>query len=90
MSRVIQNSTLASLFLCQTQFVEPDIFPATVYRDATIDDDKNYYGGNRANLVDWHSDISFELQPAGTTFFFILEQVIIPQICLLGYLIHPP
>lgn len=28
---------------------------------------------NRTNLVQWHSDVSYELQPPGTTFFFVLE-----------------
>ncbi|CAH2352625.1 alpha-ketoglutarate-dependent sulfonate dioxygenase [[Candida] railenensis] len=28
---------------------------------------------NRTNLVQWHSDVTYELQPPGTTFFGILE-----------------
>lgn len=28
---------------------------------------------NRTNLIQWHSDVSYELQPPGTTFFGILE-----------------
>lgn len=28
---------------------------------------------NRTNLVQWHSDVSYELQPPGTTFFSVIE-----------------
>ncbi|KAK6463002.1 oxidoreductase activity protein [Scheffersomyces coipomensis] len=28
---------------------------------------------NRTNLVQWHSDVSYELQPPGTTFFTVVE-----------------
>ncbi|KAF8154907.1 hypothetical protein B0H34DRAFT_660634, partial [Crassisporium funariophilum] len=45
-----------------------------VYRDAKHDRFKEYSGANRANNVSWHSDVSYELQPPGTTFFFILDQ----------------
>ncbi|THV02052.1 taurine catabolism dioxygenase, partial [Dendrothele bispora CBS 962.96] len=45
-----------------------------VYRDPEHDEFRNYRGGNRANGTSWHSDISYEKQPPGTTFFFILDQ----------------
>lgn len=44
-----------------------------VYRDAT----HNYFkdaSGNRANYTGWHSDVSYEKQTPGTTFFFVLDQ----------------
>ncbi|KAK7451163.1 hypothetical protein VKT23_012494 [Stygiomarasmius scandens] len=33
-----------------------------------------YRGGDRINGTSWHSDVSYEKQPPGTTFFFILDQ----------------
>ncbi|KAF4609938.1 hypothetical protein D9613_010264 [Agrocybe pediades] len=45
-----------------------------VYRDASNDKFREYTGSNRANQTSWHSDVSYELQPPGTTFFFILDQ----------------
>ncbi|KAJ7674006.1 hypothetical protein DFH06DRAFT_752632 [Mycena polygramma] len=45
-----------------------------VYRDAEHDIFKNYFGDERANRVGWHSDVSYEKQTPGTTFFFILDQ----------------
>lgn len=45
-----------------------------VYRDAQHDRFREYAGANRANHTQWHSDVSYELQPPGTTFFFILDQ----------------
>ncbi|CAL1697361.1 unnamed protein product [Somion occarium] len=45
-----------------------------VYRDAENDRFKEYLGDNRANKTSWHSDVSYERQPPGTTFFFILDQ----------------
>jgi len=45
-----------------------------VYRDAAHDRFKEYSGSNRASNVGWHSDISYEKQPPGTTLFFILDQ----------------
>ncbi|KAK7049941.1 hypothetical protein VNI00_005371 [Paramarasmius palmivorus] len=45
-----------------------------VYRDEDHDRFREYRGGDRANGVSWHSDVSYEKQPPGTTFFFILDQ----------------
>ncbi|KAF8961174.1 hypothetical protein BDZ97DRAFT_1829881 [Flammula alnicola] len=45
-----------------------------VYRDAQHDRFQEYAGANRANHTSWHSDVSYEKQPPGTTFFFILDQ----------------
>ncbi|KAF5309507.1 hypothetical protein D9619_012347 [Psilocybe cf. subviscida] len=45
-----------------------------VYRDAQHDRFREYAGTNRANHTQWHSNVSYELQPPGTTFFFILDQ----------------
>ncbi|KII83896.1 hypothetical protein PLICRDRAFT_179930 [Plicaturopsis crispa FD-325 SS-3] len=45
-----------------------------VYRDAQNDRFKEYIGGDRANRTSWHSDVSYEKQPPGTTFFFLLDQ----------------
>ncbi|KAJ7595449.1 hypothetical protein C8J56DRAFT_922338 [Mycena floridula] len=45
-----------------------------VYRDAEHDRFREYIGGNRANFTSWHSDVSYEKQTPGTTFFFILDQ----------------
>ncbi|KAF9451461.1 TauD-domain-containing protein [Macrolepiota fuliginosa MF-IS2] len=45
-----------------------------VYRDADKDRFREYVGGDRINLTSWHSDVSYEKQPPGTTFFFILDQ----------------
>lgn len=47
----------------------------TVYRDAQHDRFQEYLGGDRINHTSWHSDVSYEKQPPGTTFFFILDQV---------------
>ncbi|KAA1474424.1 TauD-domain-containing protein [Dentipellis sp. KUC8613] len=44
-----------------------------VYRDAKRNR-REYLSGSRANHVNWHSDVSYEKQPPGTTIFFILEQ----------------
>ncbi|KAK6462271.1 oxidoreductase activity protein [Scheffersomyces coipomensis] len=35
-------------------------------------DAKNLFE-NRTNLIQWHSDVSYELQPPGTTFFTVVE-----------------
>ncbi|TFK24604.1 alpha-ketoglutarate catabolism dioxygenase [Coprinopsis marcescibilis] len=45
-----------------------------VYRDPGHDRFKEYLGGDRTNHTSWHSDVSYEKQPPGTTFFFILDQ----------------
>ncbi|EGN94276.1 hypothetical protein SERLA73DRAFT_171304 [Serpula lacrymans var. lacrymans S7.3] len=45
-----------------------------VYRDTEHDRFRDHFGNSRSNLIDWHSDISYEKQTPGTTFFFILEQ----------------
>jgi len=45
-----------------------------VYRDANHDRFREYRGGNRANRTGWHSDVSYEKQTPGTTFFWILDQ----------------
>ncbi|KAF9463735.1 hypothetical protein BDZ94DRAFT_1282357 [Collybia nuda] len=45
-----------------------------VYRDADHDRFREYTGGNKVGQTSWHSDVSYELQPPGTTFFFILDQ----------------
>ncbi|KAG6864018.1 hypothetical protein C0991_001054 [Blastosporella zonata] len=46
-----------------------------VYRDAKNDALREYLGDDRINLTSWHSDVSYEKQTPGTTFFFILDQV---------------
>ncbi|KAF7970686.1 hypothetical protein HWV62_23288 [Athelia sp. TMB] len=48
--------------------------PLTVYRDGDNNRFKEYLGGDRANKTSWHSDVSYEKQPPGTTIFFILDQ----------------
>ncbi|TFK37968.1 hypothetical protein BDQ12DRAFT_666566 [Crucibulum laeve] len=45
-----------------------------VYRSENHDPFSEYRGGNRTNYTGWHSDVSYEKQPPGTTFFFILDQ----------------
>ncbi|TFK48014.1 taurine catabolism dioxygenase [Heliocybe sulcata] len=45
-----------------------------VYRDQDHKGFREYFGDDRANLVSWHSDVSYEKQPPGTTFFWILDQ----------------
>ncbi|KAL0959184.1 hypothetical protein HGRIS_014464 [Hohenbuehelia grisea] len=45
-----------------------------VYRDADHDRFREYLGGDRINHTSWHSDVSYEKQTPGTTFFFILDQ----------------
>ncbi|KAJ7158131.1 hypothetical protein C8R46DRAFT_1225127 [Mycena filopes] len=45
-----------------------------VYRDEDHDRFREYIGLDRASLVQWHSDVSYERQTPGTTFFFILDQ----------------
>ncbi|KAF7297897.1 Alpha-ketoglutarate-dependent taurine dioxygenase [Mycena chlorophos] len=45
-----------------------------VYRDANHDRFREYIGDDRASRTSWHSDVSYEKQPPGTTFFFILDQ----------------
>lgn len=45
-----------------------------VYRDAQNEFFKDYFGSDRISHTSWHSDVSFERQPAGTTIFFILDQ----------------
>lgn len=41
----------------------------TVYRSPQVE---NLYE-NSVNLVGWHSDVTYELQPAGTTFFSVIQ-----------------
>ncbi|KAF8463035.1 alpha-ketoglutarate catabolism dioxygenase [Gautieria morchelliformis] len=45
-----------------------------VYRDANLDPFKEYFSRDRAERVNWHSDITYEKQPPCTTFFFVLDQ----------------
>ncbi|THU96666.1 TauD-domain-containing protein [Dendrothele bispora CBS 962.96] len=45
-----------------------------VYRDADDDRFRGFVGSNKTNGTKWHSDVSYEQQPPGTTFFFILDQ----------------
>ncbi|KAG5640779.1 hypothetical protein DXG03_007233 [Asterophora parasitica] len=45
-----------------------------VHRDAKHDPIREYLGENTTIQTGWHSDVSYEKQPPGTTFFFILEQ----------------
>ncbi|KAF8659949.1 hypothetical protein AX16_001685 [Volvariella volvacea WC 439] len=45
-----------------------------VYRDANHDRFREYLGGDRATHTSWHSDVSYEKQTPGTTFFWILDQ----------------
>lgn len=42
------------------------------YRRSDPDEYKRLFG-NRTNAVGWHSDVSYELQPPGPTFFTVLE-----------------
>ncbi|KAF7310125.1 Alpha-ketoglutarate-dependent taurine dioxygenase [Mycena indigotica] len=44
-----------------------------VYRDEDQDRFEDYLGGERTNRTSWHSDITYERQPPGTTIFFILD-----------------
>lgn len=46
-----------------------------VYRDATHNRAGRRAFHERINLTGWHSDVSYEKQTPGTTFFFILDQV---------------
>ncbi|KAI0031599.1 hypothetical protein K488DRAFT_86672 [Vararia minispora EC-137] len=45
-----------------------------VYRDANHNRFFDRRVKERANHTSWHSDVSYEKQPPGTTFFFMLEQ----------------
>ncbi|KAG7441380.1 TauD-domain-containing protein [Guyanagaster necrorhizus] len=45
-----------------------------VYRDIDHAGFREYLGEDRINKTSWHSDISYERQPPGTTIFFILDQ----------------
>ncbi|KAG5644470.1 hypothetical protein DXG03_008371 [Asterophora parasitica] len=45
-----------------------------VYRDAKHDPFREYIGDGRTSHLGWHSDVSYEKQTPGTTFFFILDQ----------------
>ncbi|KAH7890315.1 hypothetical protein F5I97DRAFT_1826480 [Phlebopus sp. FC_14] len=45
-----------------------------VYRDAEHDSIKDILPETRISGTQWHSDVSYEKQPAGTTFFFVLDQ----------------
>ncbi|KAJ7674007.1 hypothetical protein DFH06DRAFT_1173752 [Mycena polygramma] len=45
-----------------------------VYRDADNDTFREIVPDERSNRASWHSDISYEKQTPGTTFFFILDQ----------------
>ncbi|KAI0060155.1 alpha-ketoglutarate-dependent taurine dioxygenase [Artomyces pyxidatus] len=44
-----------------------------VYRDAEDDYLLRFLGGNSTSFTTWHSDISYERQPPGTTLLFMLE-----------------
>jgi len=45
-----------------------------VYQDATHGVLEEYSGRGRASGVQWHTDVPYEKQPPGTSFFFILDQ----------------
>ncbi|KAF9450834.1 alpha-ketoglutarate-dependent taurine dioxygenase [Macrolepiota fuliginosa MF-IS2] len=46
-----------------------------VYRDNAEDRNKGYREIDlKTNLISWHSDVSYEKQPPGTTWFWILDQ----------------
>lgn len=46
-----------------------------VYRDNDHQRFREYRGfDNRAGRTSWHSDVSYERQPPGTTFFWVLDQ----------------
>ncbi|KAG2130711.1 hypothetical protein DEU56DRAFT_860318 [Suillus clintonianus] len=45
-----------------------------VYRGVEHDRLKEVIPDERINRTQWHSDVSYEKQPAGTTFFFVLDQ----------------
>ncbi|KZO89614.1 alpha-ketoglutarate catabolism dioxygenase [Calocera viscosa TUFC12733] len=45
-----------------------------VYRDSKNDRFREYDGPNRLSRTQWHSDVSYEKQPPGTTLFWILDQ----------------
>ena len=85
-SRVIQNFTLVGLF-CAKHFYGVS---ATVYRDPTRNTFKGYFGSNRVSNISWHSDISYEKQPLGTTLFFILDLVGHFSTCAFESPIHQP
>lgn len=54
----------------------------SVYRDRNFNRSGNPGGdsnfGNRLGSTQWHSDVSYVKQPPGTTFFFVLDQVLFP------------
>ena len=76
-----------SVFVLNSVAAESNIYPP-VYRDPANDRLKTYSGNDRTSNLSWHSDVSCEIQPPGTTFLCMLEQVIILQIALLDNLIH--
>ncbi|KAF8525068.1 alpha-ketoglutarate catabolism dioxygenase [Hysterangium stoloniferum] len=45
-----------------------------VYRDGDNNKYREYFEGNRVARTSWHSDVTYERQTPGTTFFFILDQ----------------
>ncbi|KAG2028491.1 hypothetical protein BDR03DRAFT_1077876, partial [Suillus americanus] len=45
-----------------------------VYRGTEHDRLKEVIPDDRITRTQWHSDVSYEKQPAGTTFFFVLDQ----------------
>ncbi|KAJ2923771.1 hypothetical protein H1R20_g13323, partial [Candolleomyces eurysporus] len=49
----------------------PSLF--TTYRDENAQGFATSLTQDKINYLGWHSDISFEKQPAGTTFFYILD-----------------
>lgn len=53
----------------------PEGFPEIhlVHRGAG-DKSSDAYFANRTSSVAWHSDVSYELQPPGTTFLYILDK----------------
>ncbi|KAF8575499.1 TauD-domain-containing protein [Ramaria rubella] len=45
-----------------------------VYRDTDHDRLKDYFPADRVARTSWHSDVTYEKQTPGTTFFFVLDQ----------------
>jgi len=55
--------------------IEPLTGAPIVYRDNADDVYQKYREVDiKNNLVTWHSDVSYEKQPPGTTWFWILDQ----------------
>ncbi|KAF6748013.1 alpha-ketoglutarate-dependent taurine dioxygenase [Ephemerocybe angulata] len=49
----------------------PEIF--SLYKVSNRPNVASYLSQGRINYLSWHSDVSYEKQPAGTTFFYVLD-----------------